>query len=66
MKKTITISFSIPVTLADQLDNLSKEMNISRSAVLTSIISLVLKWNSSQKKEVLNSIYGRGENNVKL
>jgi metal-responsive CopG/Arc/MetJ family transcriptional regulator len=45
MKNTTTIAVSLPTDVAAQLDAVSKELNVSRSAVLTAVASLMLKWN---------------------
>ncbi len=45
MKKTVTVSISIPVELSNKLDKLGEELAVNRSALCTAIISLVLKWN---------------------
>jgi metal-responsive CopG/Arc/MetJ family transcriptional regulator len=44
MKKTITISVSLPENIVNQLDAVAEDMQLSRSGVLTAILSLVLKW----------------------
>jgi metal-responsive CopG/Arc/MetJ family transcriptional regulator len=44
MKKTITISASLPEHIVNQLDVIAADTGLSRSAVLTAILSLVLKW----------------------
>jgi predicted transcriptional regulator len=44
MKKTTTLSFSVPVEIAEELDKLSSGLNISRSALITAILTFVIKW----------------------
>jgi metal-responsive CopG/Arc/MetJ family transcriptional regulator len=43
VKNTTTISISIPVDLAAKIDSRMSELNLSRSALLTMIISLFFK-----------------------
>lgn len=43
-KGTMTISACMPKHLVVKLDELSEDMNVSRSAVITAIVSLALKW----------------------
>lgn len=57
MKNTVTVSISLPADVAAKLDFIALEMNISRSALCTAILSIVLKWDCF--KETFNSIYGR-------
>ena len=74
MKTTETVSFSLPVKLLEQVDNKATELNISRSALLTAIISVSMKWveeaskngvlyfdtdSVQDKKNLLNSLYGK-------
>lgn len=51
MKNNKTISFSLPETLAAEVDSIAADMHISRSALLTAAISVALKW-LKQEKEV--------------
>jgi metal-responsive CopG/Arc/MetJ family transcriptional regulator len=44
MKKTVTISVSLPENIVNQLDKITDDTHLSRSAVLTAILSLVMKW----------------------
>ena len=61
MKKYTTIAVSIPVVLLENLDKKAAELNLSRSAYVTSMLSVVTMWDKSanEKKEYLNSIYGK-------
>lgn len=63
MKKNTTISFSIPNTLAENIDKIVEDMHITRSAFLTALISTTLKWANEatpeEKKQLLNSVYGK-------
>lgn len=44
-KKVTTISISIPVELAEELDSLCLELNVkSRSTLVSVLISMALKW----------------------
>jgi hypothetical protein len=51
MKKTVTISISVPINVDEQLQLIASETNVSKSAVATAILSLALKW--YKVKEVL-------------
>lgn len=44
MKKQVTIYFSCPPKLAQQIEDTVSETNISRSAVLTAILTLAFKY----------------------
>jgi predicted transcriptional regulator len=44
MKKTITISISLPIAVDNNLQRIATETNVSKSAVATAILSLALKW----------------------
>ena len=44
MKNTVTISVSVPIDVAKQLDVIAADTNVSRSAVATAILSLAFKW----------------------
>ena len=57
LKKTTTKSYSLPIEIAEQIDALSSDLGVSASAVITAILSGVLKWNL---KEIFkNGISGR-------
>lgn len=43
-KQTMTISICIPKHLVIKLDELSEELNVSRSSVITAMLSLAIKW----------------------
>lgn len=45
---TVTIAFSTPETLAKELDKLAEELQISRSSLLTLMISQFIKWDIPQ------------------
>lgn len=45
MKKVTTLSFSTPTNLVIKVDEIAEKLNISRSAVLTAMISFALNWN---------------------
>lgn len=53
MKKTITISISLPIAVDNNLQRIATETNVSKSAVATAILSLALKW--YQVEEVLKN-----------
>ena len=57
MKKTITKSYSLPIEVAEQVEQLSAELGVSASAVITAILSIVFKWNL---KEVFKNAVHRG------
>lgn len=57
MKKTTTKSYSLPIEVAEQVEQLSAELGVSASAIITAILSIVLKWNI---KEVFkNAVHRR-------
>jgi metal-responsive CopG/Arc/MetJ family transcriptional regulator len=45
MKKTTTIAVSLPTPIAERIDEITKELHVSRSALFTAVASLMLKWN---------------------
>jgi predicted DNA-binding protein YlxM (UPF0122 family) len=53
MKKTVTISISVPIAVDNNLQRIATETNVSKSAVATAILSLALKW--YQVEEVLKN-----------
>jgi hypothetical protein len=57
-KMVTTIAFSTPVTVAEDMDILCKELNISRSALITTLVSIGLKW---YKEGLNNGVQGRQE-----
>jgi metal-responsive CopG/Arc/MetJ family transcriptional regulator len=59
MKKTVTISISLPAHIVDKLDLASGSMHVSRSAFMTALLSITLKEDFF--KAILNSIYGKSE-----
>lgn len=56
MKLTKTRSYSLPAPIVEQLDNLAGELNVSTSALLTGMLSIMLKWNL---KEMLENVKRR-------
>lgn len=63
MKKTVTKAYSLPIPVVDHIETMAKDMNVSASAVVTGMLSLIIKWSAEataqQKKDVLNSLYGK-------
>lgn len=54
LKKYRTIAISMPVNVVDDVDKTAKAMNISRSALLTAFVSVVLNW--KEKGEISDAI----------
>lgn len=63
MKKTVTKAYSLPIPVVEHIDKIAKDMNVSASAVVTGMLSLITKWSieatEQQKTVVLNSLYGK-------
>lgn len=63
MKKTVTVSISLPKDISDKIDKMAEVTNITRSALITAMTSFIIKWSeeatAQAKKEVLNSLYGK-------
>lgn len=59
MKKTVTVSISLPIEISGKLDLLAEELSVSRSALLTAVVSVLIKQDWC--KSSLNSIYGKKE-----
>lgn len=43
-KKSVTISISLPEELSEKIDTMVEDTNISRSAVITAMLSLFIKY----------------------
>lgn len=43
-KQTVTISICVPKHIVETLDNIAKDTNVSRSSVITAMLSLAIKW----------------------
>lgn len=63
MKKTVTKAYSLPKPIAEEIENIAKELQISGSAVTTAILTLAINWikggTKDDLKTRLNSIYGK-------
>jgi metal-responsive CopG/Arc/MetJ family transcriptional regulator len=60
MKNTTTVAISLPETLLSEIDKMAKDANISRSAIITATMSIVMQWTKQSRTEILNSLYGKG------
>ena len=62
MKKTATVAFSVPCDLLKDIDKLAEDLHVKRSALLTAMLSIIMKWKIEPTlKELLNSIYRKKE-----
>jgi hypothetical protein len=54
-KKTTTISISVPITIDGEISRISEEIGVSKSAICTAMISVLLKFGieESIKREVI-------------